>query len=131
MDQECWTAAHVNVFRYFGGVSKIIQCDNLKTGVDRHGHNEIRLNKAYIELAEHYNTAILPCRVRSPKDKAFVEGTVGVISTFILSALRNRRFLSLTELNEAVSERLYEFNTSRFRSVTAAVLLHLRKKRHS
>ncbi len=114
MNQECWTAAHVNAFRYFGGVTKIIQCDNLKTGVDRHGRNEVKLNKAYSELAEHYNTAILPCRVRSPKDKAFVEGTVGVISTFILAALRNRRFLSLTELNEAISERLYEFNHKSF-----------------
>lgn len=114
MDQECWTAAHVNAYRYFGGVAKIIQCDNLKTGVDKHSHNEVKLNKAYSELAEHYNTAILPCRVRSPKDKAFVEGTVGVISTFILAALRNRRFLSLAELNEAISERLYEFNHKPF-----------------
>ena len=69
---------------------------------------------AYSELAEHYNTAILPCRVRSPKDKAMVEGTVGVISTFILAALRNRRFLSLAELNEAISEKLYEFNHKPF-----------------
>lgn len=111
MNQECWTAAHVNAFRYFGGVTKIIQCDNLKTGVDKHGRNEIKLNKAYSELAEHYNTAVLPCRVRSPK---VVEGTVGVISTFILAALRNRLFLSLTELNEAISERLYEFNHKPF-----------------
>ena len=57
------------------------------------------------ELA--YGTAILPCRVRSPKDKAMVEGTVGVVSNFILAALRNRRFLSLPELNEAITERLY------------------------
>ena len=53
MNQECWTAAHVNAFRYFGGVTKIIQCDNLKTGVDKHGGNEVKLNKAYSELAEH------------------------------------------------------------------------------
>jgi transposase len=114
MDQECWTTAHVNAFRYFGGAAKIIQCDNLKTGVDKHSRNEIKLNRTYSELAEHYNTAILPCRVRSPKDKAMVEGTVGVISTFILAALRNRRFLSLAELNEAISEKLYEFNHKPF-----------------
>lgn len=114
MDQECWTAAHVNAYRYFGGVARIIQCDNLKTGVDKHSRNEIKLNKAYSELAEHYNTAILPCRVRSPKDKAMVEGTVGVISTFILAALRNRTFLSLSELNDAIYERLYEFNHKPF-----------------
>ena len=81
MNQECWTAAHVNAYKYFGGVAKIIQCDNLMTGVVRHGRDEIELNKSYQELAEHYGTAILPARVRSPKDKAFVEGTVGVIST--------------------------------------------------
>ena len=114
MNQECWTAAHVNAYKYFGGVAKIIQCDNLKTGVIRHGRNEVELNKSYQELAEHYGTAILPARVRSPKDKAFVEGTVGVISTFILAALRNQQFLSLDELNDAIQERLYEFNHKPF-----------------
>ena len=114
MNQECWTAAHVNAYKYFGGVAKIIQCDNLKTGVVRHGHDEVELNKSYQELAEHYSTAILPARVRSPKDKAFVEGTVGVISTFILAALRNQRFLSLAELNDAIEERLYDFNHKPF-----------------
>lgn len=113
-NQECWTTAHVNAYRYFGGVTKIIQCDNLKTGVIRHGHDNVELNKSYQELAEHYGTAILPARVRAPKDKAFVEGTVGVISTFILAALRNQRFLSLDELNEAIHERLYEFNHKPF-----------------
>lgn len=76
MNQECWTEAHVNAYKYFGGVAKIIQCDNLKTGVDKHCKNEIKLNKSYAELADHYNTSILPCRVRAPKDKAMVEGTV-------------------------------------------------------
>jgi len=97
MNQECWTSAHVNAYRYFGGVTRIIQCDNLKTGVVRHGRDAVVLNKSYQELAEHYGTAILPARIRSPKDKAMVEGTVGVISTFILAALRNQQFLSLSE----------------------------------
>ena len=114
MNQECWIAAHVNAFRYYGGVTRILQCDNLKTGVISHGRNEVTLNKAYNEMAEHYGTAILPCRVRAPKDKAMVEGTVGVISNFILGALRNRQFLSLAELNEAILERLETFNHKPF-----------------
>ena len=114
MDQACWTAAHVNAFRYFGGVTRIIQCDNLKTGVEKHGRNEIVLNKSYQELAEHYSTAIVPARVKAPKDKAAVEGTVGMISTFILAALRNQQFLSLLELNEAMWERLEAFNHKPF-----------------
>ena len=114
MDQECWTTAHVNAYKYFGGVTKMIQCDNLKTGVLKHGKDEVELNRSYRELTEHYNTAVVPARVRSPKDKAFVEGTVGVISTFILAALRNRQFLSLPELNEAIWDKLYEFNHKPF-----------------
>ena len=110
MNQECWTAAHVNAFRYFGGVARIIQCDNLKTGVDKHGRNEVTLNQTYRELAEHYDTAVIPARVRAPRDKAVVEGTVGVISTFILAALRKEQFLSLSELNIAIQERLKMFN---------------------
>lgn len=114
MNQECWIAAHVNAFRYYGGVARILQCDNLKTGVISHGRSEVTLNKAYNEMAEHYGTAILPCRVRAPKDKAMVEGTVGVISNYILGALRNRQFLSLAELNEAIFERLETFNHKPF-----------------
>ena len=43
-----------------------------------------------------------------------MEGTVGVISIYILAALRNQRFLSLDELNTAISEKLYEFNHKPF-----------------
>lgn len=104
----------MNAFKYFGGVVRIIHCDNLKTGVQKHSKNEVILNKSYQELAEHYGTAILPDRVRSPKDKTAVEGTVGIISMFILAALRNRQFLSLPELNEAIYERLVAFSRKPF-----------------
>ena len=114
MDQEAWTTAHFNAFNYFGGVARMIQSDNLKTGVEKHGHQEIILNRAYQELAEHYATAIVPARVRAPKDKAAVEGTVGIISTYIIAALRNRQFFSLQELNEAFGDRLESFNHKPF-----------------
>ena len=73
MNQDSWTTAHVNAYKYFGGVTRIIQCDNLKTGVQKHGKDEVVLNKSYQELAEHYGTAILPARVRASKDEAKVE----------------------------------------------------------
>lgn len=114
MNQECWIEAHVNAFKYFGGVPRILQCDNLKTGVIKHGKSEVVLNKSYNEMAEYYGTAILPCRVRAPKDKAMVEGTVGVVTNFIFGALRNRRFLSLNELNQAILDRLESFNNNPF-----------------
>jgi transposase len=42
--------------------------DNLKTGVIKHTRSELVLNKSYQELAEHYGTAVIPTRVRKPKD---------------------------------------------------------------
>ena len=110
MNEESWIAAHVNAYRYFGGCTRIIQCDNLKTGVIRHGKDEVELNTSYREMAEHYRTAIVPARVRKPKDKAFVEGTVGVVSTYIIASLRNIPFFTLSELNKAIFEKLNEFN---------------------
>ncbi len=53
MNQECWTAAHVNTFRYIGGVTRTLQCDNLKTSPKKHDHNEVTLKKFYHELAEY------------------------------------------------------------------------------
>jgi hypothetical protein len=113
-DQEAWINAHVNAYSYFGGVSRILVPDNLKTGVTKHTRQETVINKTYQELAEHYGTAILPARVRAPKDKASVEGSVGVISTWIIAALRNQQFLALWELNEAMGEKLAEFNRKPF-----------------
>ena len=43
MKEAFWIKAHVNAFSYFGGVTRIIQCDNLKTGVIREGKEEIIL----------------------------------------------------------------------------------------
>ena len=114
MKQESWIAAHVNAYRFFGGVTRILTPDNLKTGVIKNTRKETILNKVYQEMAEHYGTAIIPARPRSPKDKAFVEGSVGVVSTWILAALRNQHFLSLAELNAAISEKLDAFNRKPF-----------------
>ncbi len=109
-DQAAWIAAHVNAYNHFGGVTRMLVPDNLKTGVIKHTRKELVLNKSYQDMAEHYGTAILPTRVRSPKDKATVEGAVGNISTFILAAIRNQKFFSLKELNEVIRERLHIFN---------------------
>ena len=104
MTQSSWIAGHVSAYEYFGGVTRIIVPDNLKTGVIKNTKSEIVLNRTYQEMAEHYGTAIIPTRIRKPKDKATVEGTVGIVSTFILAAIRNDKFFSLSELNGVIRE---------------------------
>jgi transposase len=113
-NQESWIDAHINAYRHFGGSTRILVPDNLKTGVTRVNSDAPVINRVYREMSEHYNTAVLPARVRKPKDKPGVEGTVGVISTWILAALRNWKFFSLRELNEAIFEKLAEFNQKSF-----------------
>ena len=65
-------------------------------------------------MAEHYNVAILPARVRKPKDKPNVEGSVGKISTWITAALRDEQFFSLAELNDAIRKKLKVYNARQF-----------------
>jgi transposase len=114
MEQEPWITAHVNMYGFFGGVTRILVPDNLKTGVVKNTKDETVINRSYRDMAEHYNTAVIPARVYTPKDKASVEGTVGVISTWIIAAVRNQQFLSLHELNLAVKEKLHIFNHKPF-----------------
>lgn len=114
MNQESWIAAHVHAFSFYGGVTTILVPDNLKTGVEKSSWYSPVINKTYHEMAEHYGTAVIPARVRKPKDKASVEGAVGVISTWVLAAIRNQTFFSLTELNNAIAEKLHSFNSRSF-----------------
>jgi hypothetical protein len=65
-------------------------------------------------MAEHYNTAVIPARVRRPKDKPNAEGSVNVVSTWILAALRNQQFFSRPELNQAIHKKLKDLNTKPF-----------------
>jgi len=49
-------------------------------------------------------------RPRKPRDKAKVEVGVQVVERWVLARLRNRRFFSLAELNQAIHELLEEVN---------------------
>ena len=109
--QQAWITAHVHMYEYFGGVTRILVPDNCKTAVIHNNdwYNQ-QVNQVYYEMAEHYNTAIIPARVRTPKDKANAEGAVGIISTWITAALRNEQFFSLAELNRAIRKKLEIFS---------------------
>ena len=113
-DLDSWITAHIHAFTYFGGVTKILVPDNLKTGVEKSSWYSPVINKTYHEMAEHYGTAVIPARVRKPKDKPSAEGTVGILSTWILAALRQQTFFTLAEMNAASAEKLTAFNQKPF-----------------
>jgi len=106
-----WIGSHVRALAFMGGVPAQLVPDNPKVGVDRANWYEPGLNRTYLELATHYRTAILPTRPRKPRDKAKVEVGVLVVERWILARLRNRRFFSLAELNQAIAELVADLNT--------------------
>jgi transposase len=105
-----WIGSHERAFSFFGGVPELLIPDNLKSGVNNPCRYEPDLNPTYHDLAKHYGTAVIPARVRKPKDKAKVEGGVLVVQRWILARFRNRTFFSLDELNQAITELLEYLN---------------------
>ena len=114
MTSEDWIQAHVNAYEFYGGVTRILVPDNLKTGIESNTKAETIVNKAYQEMSEHYGTAVIPARVKAPNDKPVTEGSVKTVKMWILAALRNRQFFSLAELNSAIKEKLILHNTREF-----------------
>ncbi len=105
-----WIGAHTRAFAFLGGVPAQVVPDNLKSGVAKTCLYDPEINRTYADMAAHYGTAIVPARPRKPKDKAKVEVGVQVVERWILARLRNRRFFSLAELNQAIAELLGRLN---------------------
>lgn len=120
-DLESWVLGHVHALEFFGGTPELWVPDNLKAGVRSPDRYEPDLNPTYAELAQHYGAAVIPARVRKPKDKAKVEAAVQVAERWILAALRNQTFFSIDELRAAIPPLLAKLNDRPMR--------HLKKSR--
>lgn len=112
-----WTGSHVRAFEFFGGVPRIVVPDNLKAGVTSPHLYDPDINPSYMELAEHYQVAVIPARVAKPRDKSKVEVHVQIIEREVLAPLRNRRFLSLADLNQAIADLLEKLNNRPFQKL--------------
>ncbi len=114
---ESWCNGHARAFEYFGGCPKICVPDNPKPVVTKASPYEPDVNPSFAQMAAHYNVAVIPARVRKPKDKAKVEAAVGLATRWILAALRNRVFFSLAEARLAVRELLEKLNSKPFKKL--------------
>lgn len=112
--KEDYIGASENALHYFGGVSRALVPDNLKSAVHKASKYEAELNSDFADFANHYNTTVLPARGYKPRDKALVESAVNIIYSRIYAPLRNRMFFSLQELNQAIGELLEKHNNQPF-----------------
>jgi len=91
-----------NALRFYGGTPAAIVPDNLKAAVTRHGKYESELNEDFAAFAEHHGCAVMPARVRRPRDKALVEDAVKLVYKNIYTRLEGQVFYDLESLNQAI-----------------------------
>jgi len=114
MEQKMWLEGHMLAFEAFQGVPAIITPDNCATATDRAPIYTTLINETYRDFASYYQSAVVPARVRRSNDKALVESSVLIAERQILAPLRDERFFSFTELNEAIAERVFIINDTPF-----------------
>jgi len=102
---------------FFGGVPEVLVPDQLRSAVSGPDRYDPDINATLLELARHYDTAIIPARPRKPRDKAKVETAVLIVQRWVLARLRHRRFFSLEELNVAIAELVTDLNGRAFRKL--------------
>ena len=110
-----WISSHVRALEFFGGAPRAIVCDQLKSGVSRSCRYEPDVQRTYEDLANHYETTVLPARPRRPKDKAKVEGAVLIVQRWVLARIRDEVFSSLAALNERIAELMVDLNQRQMR----------------
>lgn len=97
-------------FAYFGGVAATSVVDNAKICVSRADWYDPDVSPEFQRLCEHFGTAPLVTRPKHPKDKAHVEGFLGLFWRWAGPKIRRRTFRSLGELNAFLRELLDAFN---------------------
>lgn len=115
-----WIGAHVRMLESLGGVPALLVPDNLKSAVGQPCYYEPTVHPTYQDLATHYGTAVLPTRVRHPRDKAKVETTVQIVEREILAPLRHQVFHSLAALNQALALGCERVNDRPFQKLSGS-----------
>jgi transposase len=104
--KEDFITACENAFYYYGGAPRAMVTDNLKAAVTKAGRHEPVLNEEFERFAEHYGVAVVPARVRKPKDKALVENAVKLTYKDIFTRIDSLHCPDLKSLNAAIRSAL-------------------------
>ena len=106
----------VNAIHSYGGVSKYLVPDNLKTAVTKHTKDELVLQSAYSDLEDFYDTIVLPPPARKPKGKAPVENHVRYLETHLVEYLKENIYMNIEQLNIAIKDRVAVLNSRNFQN---------------
>ncbi|CAO0821823.1 hypothetical protein DFAR_2690012 [Desulfarculales bacterium] len=101
-------------------MTELMVIDNLKSEISKACRYKPDINQTYQEMAAHYGTAVLPVRVREPRDKAKAEVGVQLVERWILAVLRKRTFFSLAELSQAIRGLLDRLKNRPFKNLPSS-----------
>jgi hypothetical protein len=102
--------AFAESFSYFEGVPQTSMVDNAKVGVTMAHRYDPDFHPEFALFCEHYKTANLAARAGKPRDKCFIENSLGVFWRWARRHMRARTFHSLGELNDFIQSMLDLFN---------------------
>jgi len=120
-DLVSWIGGHERAFEDWGGVPEIVVPDNLRSGVTSPCRYEPDVNPTYYEFAVHCGVAVIPARVRKPRDKSKAEVGVQVVERWVMAPLRHELCVGLAALNAAMRKRREALNDR--------IMVHLGKSR--
>lgn len=114
MKQASWQDGQAHAFDYFKGVPHMLVPDNCATAADRSPIYVTLVNEEYQRFADHYGAAVVPTRVRKPRDKSTSETTVDLVEQWIVAPANEMTFYTLEEFNEFCAERVDWLNARPF-----------------
>ncbi|HHM4366746.1 TPA: IS21 family transposase, partial [Pseudomonas aeruginosa] len=117
-----WLHCHVQALVHLNGVPRFVVPDNLKAAVITSQREQLQLNRAYAEMADHYGFTILPARPRRPQDKSLAEVGVQIVQRWVLARLRHHIFFSIDELNRQLKYWMAQLNQRTTRTYTKSRL---------
>ena len=115
MKQRSWQEGHMHAFEEFGGVPRMWVPDNAATATDRTNVPRVTLvNKEYERFADHHGAAIIPARIRKPRDKSVAESCVDLVEQWIVGPSNEMTFYTIDEFNEFCAEKVAWLNSRPF-----------------
>ena len=116
---ETFLMCHINAFRNFGGVPKLIRIDNLKAAILEANFYEPVYQRAYKAMSEHYGYEIIPCRVRKPQEKGKVEAGIKYVKS---NFFKGRSFANRVDVENQLNAWVKYKCNSRVHGTTKKVL---------
>ena len=108
--RRSWLAGCKRMLEFFGGVPQYVFLDNSTSLVTKADLYEPEYCADFKGLAAYYGFSPMAVRPGKLRDKAAVEGAVGLVQRRITNQLSGMKFLSLDDVNAIIRPLLEELN---------------------